>query len=255
MSYRIAGWWLALAALGGVVIGLPALAPGAPAPSSAPGGSESTLVAPARAPGALVLFSGRPEQLRDNWRKRNRDEPATWKIQDGALVSGGGDIVTRRDFQDFLLHVEFKEPSMPNAHGQARGNSGIGLHGRYEIQVLDSYGIADPGSGDCGAVYSQAAPLFNACKQPLEWQTYDIAFRAPRLDDSGKVVEKPHVTVLQNGLLVQNNQEITGPTGIQYSQYKEMSPAGPILLQYHGAPVQFRNIWVVPLPPHGAQHY
>jgi Domain of Unknown Function (DUF1080) len=253
----LASWrWLALAALGGMIAALPVLSPAEQTPASP---SESTEPTPspalARAPGAIVLFSGQPEQLRDNWRKRYRDEPAAWKIRDGALVCGGGDIVTRHDFQDFLLHVEFKEPSMPNAHGQERGNSGIGLHGRYEIQVLDSYGIADPGYGDCGAVYSQAAPLFNACKPPLEWQSYDIAFRAPRLDNAGKVSEKPRVTVIQNGILVQNNQEIQGMTGIQYSQYKEMAQTGPILLQDHGTPVQFRNIWVLPLPPHGALHY
>ena len=120
---------------------------------------------------------------------------------------------------------------MPNAHGQERGNSGVGLHGRYEIQILDSYGIADPGSGDCGAVYGQAAPLSNACKPPLQWQSYDIAFRAARLDAAGKVVENPRVTVFQNGIPVQNNQEIKRMTGIQYSQYTEMGKSGPILLQ------------------------
>jgi hypothetical protein len=206
-------------------------------------------------PDTLVLFSGKPEELREHWLRRSSGQPAAWKIDNGAMVAGGGDIVTRQQFQDFLLHVEFRVPFMPNAHGQARGNSGIGLHGRYEIQVLDSYGIADPGSGDCGAVYDQAAPLFNACKPPLEWQTYDISFRAPRFDDGGKVVENPRVTVVQNGTLVQNNQEIKRMTGIQSSQYREMAPTGPIVLQDHGNPVQFRNVWVLPLPPHGALHY
>src|SRR5437016_1567298 len=127
---------------------------------------------------------------------------------------------------------------MPNAHGQARGNSGVGLHGRYEIQILDSYGIADPGSGDCGGVYSLAAPLVNACKPPREWQTYDILFRAPRFDNTGHVVEEPRVTVLQNGIAVQNNQEITWMTGIQYSQFKDMARTGPIVLQDHGNRVE-----------------
>jgi len=201
------------------------------------------------------LFSGKPEELREHWVRRQSHGPAAWKVQDDEMVAGGGDIATRQEFQDFLLHVEFKVPSMPNAHGQARGNSGIGLHGRYEIQVLDSYGIADPGSGDCGAVYSQAAPLFNACKPPLEWQAYDVSFRAPRFDGAGKVSENPRVTVFQNGILVQNNQEIKSMTGIQYSQFREMGSAGPIVLQDHGNPVQFRNVWVLPLLPHGALHY
>jgi hypothetical protein len=208
-----------------------------------------------RRPGAIVLFSGKPAELRSRWLSRYRQRPAAWNIKNGAMVAGGGDIVTRQAFQDFLLHVEFKEPSMPNAHGQERGNSGVGLHGRYEIQILDSYGIADPGSGDCGAVYSQAAPLFNACKPPLQWQTFDIAFRAPRFDAAGKVVENPRVTVFQNSILVQNNQEIKGMTGIQFRQYQEMAKTGPLLLQDHGMPVQFRNVWVRPLPPHGALHY
>jgi hypothetical protein len=219
--------------------------------------SVDTAVAAAaeRLPGAQVLFSGKPEELRDHWVRRQSQEPAAWKVQDGALVAGGGDIATRQEFQDFLLHVEFKVPSMPNAHGQARGNSGIGLQGRYEVQVLDSYGIAEPGSGDCGAVYSQAAPLFNACKPPLEWQTYDISFRAPRFDSAGKVSENPRVTVFQNGILVQNNQEIKSLTGIQSRQIREMGAAGPIVLQDHGNPVQYRNVWVLPLPLHGALHY
>jgi 3-keto-disaccharide hydrolase len=251
--------WSALAALGGAGVGLLGVSLAAQTPASPPENAVSPPAAmpttPARGPGAIVLFSGKPEDLQNHWIGRYSHRPAAWKIQDGALVAGRGDIATRQEYQDFFLHVEFKEPSMPNAHGQERGNSGIGLHGRYEIQVLDSYGIADPGSGDCGAVYSQAAPLFNACKPPLQWQSYDIVFRAPRFDHAGKVVENPRVSVLQNGIVVQNNQEIKGMTGIQNDQYQEMAPAGPIVLQDHGTPVQFRNVWVLPLPPHGARHY
>ena len=243
-------------ALGGAGFSLSVVSTAAQSAVSPAGAAVAMLAAPPEGvPGAIVLFSGSPEELQAHWLRRSTQQPAAWKIQDGAMISGGGDIVTRQEFQDFFLHVEFKEPSMPNAHGQERGNSGIGLHGRYEIQVLDSYGIADPGSGDCGSVYSQAAPLFNACRPPLEWQTYDIVFRAPRFDTAGKVVENPRVTVIQNGILVQNNQEIRGATGIQSRGDREMGKTGPIVLQDHGNSVQFRNVWVLPLPPHGALHY
>ena len=141
---------------------------------------------------------------------------------------------------------------MPEAHGQERGNSGIGLLATYEIQVLDSYGFKEPGSGDCGAVYSQSAPLVNACKPPLAWQTYDISFRAARFDADGKVTQKPRVSVFQNGLCVQNSTEINGGTGIGP---KADANEGPIILQFHNNTVQFRNIWIVPLPEEGAKHY
>jgi hypothetical protein len=202
---------------------------------------------------AIILFSGKPDELAANWVVEGTSQPPEWKLVGGAIESVKASIVTKQTFQDFVLHVEFKVPYMPNEHGQGRGNSGVGLQDRYEIQVLDSYGIADPGSGDCGAVYSQAAPLFNACKKPLEWQTYDIVFRAPRYDDAGKKTENARVTVWQNDILVQNNQAITGPTGID--DHKPQSEPGPIMLQYHHNSVQFRNVWVLPLPPHCALHY
>ena len=142
---------------------------------------------------------------------------------------------------------------MPNAKGQGRGNSGIGLQGVYEIQVLDSFGIAEPGTGDCGAVYNQTAPLTNACKAPLEWQSYNIIFRAARFKD-GKKSENARVTVFQNGILVQNNTEIPGGTGIGGEEPKTETD-GPIVLQYHGNDVQFRNVWIKPLPEHGSLKY
>src|ERR1051325_4100817 len=147
------------------------------------------------AAGIIILFSGKPEEVAANWRRNMSDKDAAWKVKDGAMVSGGGDIVTKQDFTDFQLHVEFKVPYMPDKKGQGRGNSGVGLQSHYEIQVLDSYGFKEPGTGDCGAVYSQAAPLVNACRPPLEWQTYDITFRAPRFDDKGQVKERARVTV------------------------------------------------------------
>jgi hypothetical protein len=210
--------------------------------------------APPAAKGMIVLFSGKAEELASQWVQRGSDKPAAWKLVEDGMQAQGGDIATKQEFSDFYLHLEFKVAYMPDAHGQERGNSGVGLLGRYEIQILDSYGIKEPGSGDCGAVYDQVGPLFNACKPPREWQTYDIVFRAPRFAD-GKKTENARVTVLQNGILVQNNQDITKMTGIQYDQYKEEGPSGPIILQDHGTPIEFRNVWIVPLPPNGPTHY
>ncbi len=203
----------------------------------------------------ITLFSGTAEDMAANWVRRGTDQPAAWRIADGAMVVGGGDIATKQEFSDFQLHIEFRTPDMPNATGQGKGNSGIGLLGRYEVQVLDSYGIAQPGKGDCGAVYNTAAPLLNACKPPMEWQTYDIVFRAPRLDDNKAIVEKPRVTVMQNGVVIQNNVIIEGMTGIQSQREREPSRTGPIVLQDHGNKVEYRNIRITPLPEKGADKY
>lgn len=206
--------------------------------------------APPKANGVLVLFSGKQEDVAANWLARNGSNPAPWKVVNGALVAKGGDILTKERFVDYQLHVEFKTPYMPEAKGQARGNSGVFMQGRYEIQVLDSFGIPDPGTGDCGAVYSQSAPLVNASKPPEEWQTYDIVFRAPRFDVAGTMAENARVTVRQNGIVVQNNTEIKGPTWGE--KFGQISEPGPIVLQDHGNPVEYRNIWILPLPAKGA---
>ena len=225
-----------------------------PSPGPNQAGDEAP-VPPPKAPGVVVLFSGKAEDLTANWLKRGTDQPAAWKVEDGALISGGGDIVTRQEFGDFQLHIEFRTPNMPNATGQGKGNSGIGIFSRYEVQVLDSYGIEVPGKGDCGAVYSLSAPLVNACRPPEVWQTFDIIFRAPRFDANNAMVAKPVVTVIQNGVVIQNNVEIPGMTGIQYQQFKEPGKTGNILLQDHGNRVGYRNIWIVPLPEKGSDKY
>ena len=203
-------------------------------------------------PHVIVLFSGKPEQIAENWVRQGSDQAPNWPVKNGGMVTTSSSIATKQKFKDFQLHVEFKVPYMPDKHGQERGNSGIGLLATYEIQVLDSLGFKEPGAGDCGAVYSQSAPLVNACKPPLSWQTYDISFHAARFDADGKVTTKPRVTVFQNGLCVQNNQEINGGTGIGP---KADAKEGPIILQYHNNTVQFRNVWIVPLPEEGAKHY
>jgi hypothetical protein len=200
---------------------------------------------------AIILFDGKGL---NNWTTRDGD-PAVWEVADGAMtvVAGGGDIMTVETFTDFMLHLEFMTPDMPEATGQAKGNSGVFLQGRYEIQVLDSYGIETPGKGDCGAIYNQFASLVNACKPPLEWQTYDAIFRAARVGESGEVEENARVTVLQNGIVIQNNVQIQGATGGATDE--DASAPGPLRLQDHGNPVRYRNIWIAPLPLKGSDVY
>lgn len=200
---------------------------------------------------AVVLFNGSDLS---NWTSRDGGEPG-WAVEEGvmAVVPRTGDIMTTEQFTDHFLHLEFMTPDMPEATGQAKGNSGVFLQGRYEIQVLDSYGIAVPGMGDCGAIYNQFAPLVNACKPPLEWQSYDVIFRAPRLNDDGEIVENTRVTVLQNGLVILNNVILSGTTGANIGG--GVGEPGPLLLQDHGNLVKFRNIWAVPLPLKGSDKY
>ena len=200
---------------------------------------------------AVVLFDGKDLS---NWTKLDGEAPA-WEIADGAMTvtAGGGDIVTRERFTDFLLHLEFMTPDMPDATGQAKGNSGVFLQGRYEIQVLDSYGIDVPGKGDCGAIYNQFASLVNACKPALEWQTYDVIFRAARVGESGGIEENARVTVLQNGTVIQNNVQLLGATGETTDE--DAAEPGPLRLQDHGNPVKYRNIWIAPLPLKGSDVY
>jgi len=233
---------LLLAATAASVSGQPAL------PAATPAGPSPTLgLAPPA--NAIVLFDGKDLA---KWTRMD-GSPAPWKVADGAVTSGGGDIRSQDTFQDAYVHLEWMEPDMPQAQGQARGNSGVALQGRYEVQVLDSFGIDVPGKGDCGAVYGQYAALVNACRPPLEWQTYDIIFRAPRFDAEGKLLEHARLTVLQNGIVIQNNVQVTG---VNYPPLDtDISAPGALLLQDHGCPVQYRNVWFVPLPEKGSEEY
>jgi hypothetical protein len=193
--------------------------------------------------GAIVLFDGKSL---NGWLTRDGKNKVRWKlVSGGAMQAGGGDIITDQKFDGhFKLHVEFRVPYMPNAKGQARGNSGVYVQGRYEVQVLDSYGRKSQ-KDDCGAIYEVSAPLVNACKAPTVWQSYDIEFHAPICKD-GKKVEPARMTVYQNGIKIQDDVKINRNFTRAGMETDPCTP-GPILLQDHGNPVQFRNIWLMQL--------
>lgn len=157
--------------------------------------------------------------------------------EDGLLMEGPA---TRDPVGDFRLHLEFRLPFMPAARGQARSNSGVYIQRRYEVQILDSFGL-EPQFNDCASLYRQRPPALNMCLPPLSWQTYDIEFRAARFDGQGRKIQNARITVRLNGVAVQNNVELTSKTGA--GQPEAPHPL-PILLQNHGNPVRFRNIWI-----------
>ena len=193
--------------------------------------------------GAVVLFDGKT--------------PAKWKLVDGGAtqVNGTGNIITKEKFDGrFKLHVEFRVPHMPKTTGQGRGNSGVYVQGRYEVQVLDSYGL-DSKDNDCGAIYEVSKPLLNACKAPAVWQAYDIEFTAPKCE-GGKITEPAHITVYQNGVKIQDDTRLARKnkegkeevvTNTRAGLGGDPCQPGPIMLQDHGNPVQFRNVWLVPM--------
>ena len=192
---------------------------------------------------AIVLFDGKSLAA---WRSAD-GTPAKWQVRDGyaEVAAGTGDIRTADSFGDCQLHIEWATPAVPQGEGQERGNSGVFLMERYEIQVLDSYENKTYYHGQAGSVYKQYAPLVNASRRPGEWQTYDIVFRAPRFDEQGKVTERARVTVLHNGVLIQNNVEIYGNTyNDRAALYIAHPMAEPLRLQDHGNPVRYRNIWI-----------
>jgi len=191
---------------------------------------------------AIVLFNGHDLS---KWKNEAGGEPR-WKIENGYLeVNGTGNIVTKQEFGDVQLHVEWATPSEVKGEGQGRGNSGVYLQGRYEIQVLDSYQNKTYYNGQAGAFYGNAAPLVNACRKPGEWQTYDIVFHAPRRTAEGKV-EPGSFTVLQNGVLVQDHTPVKGDATTA-AMFQGVTAKGPLVLQDHGNPVRYRNVWIRPL--------
>jgi hypothetical protein len=203
---------------------------------------------PGRPPSdAVVLFDGKDLS---NW-ESIKGGPAHWNVVDGCLevAKGTGDIKSKQGFGDCQLHVEFREPTPPVGMDQSRGNSGVFLQGLYEVQVLDCYGNKTYADGQTAALYGQYPPLVNACLPPGQWQTYDIIFHRPRFERNGNLVRPARISVLHNGVLVQDDVVLTGPTG-HYIRPPFVAGADklPLALQDHGAPVRYRNIWMRELP-------
>ncbi len=202
------------------------------------------VVAPDPVPSdAIVLFDG---TSLEHWQHAD-GSPASWIVEDGAMTvkPGSGSIHTVPVLQSAQLHIEFATPAEVQGEGQGRGNSGVYLQRRYEVQVLDSYENQTYADGQCGAIYKQYPPLVNASRGPGEWQTYDIIFTAAEFDDAGSKTSPARVTVIHNGVLIQHDRPLKGVTGA--SRFGESSEPGPILLQDHGNPVRYRNIWYRPL--------
>ncbi|MBI3947705.1 MAG: DUF1080 domain-containing protein, partial [Armatimonadetes bacterium] len=209
-------------------------------------GTESSQEAPGSPPSdALVLFDGTSLA---GWAGADGG-PARWKVENGyvEVVPKTGYIHTREEFGDCQLHVEWRAPSEVKGESQGRGNSGVFLMGRYEIQVLDCFDNPTYPDGNTAAIYGQYPPLVNACREPGEWQTYDIAWEAPRFEGE-KLVRPACVTVFHNGVLVHHHAELVGATTHRaVLGYTPHPPTGPLALQDHGDLVRYRNIWIRPV--------
>ncbi|MFT5289907.1 MAG: hypothetical protein ACI82F_001978 [Planctomycetota bacterium] len=211
---------------------------------------QPTVIAPglgtAAPSDATVLFDGKglsDGMELDSWSKPG-GEPAGWEVQEGVMlaVRGQGPVISKQTFGDIQLHLEFATPSKPEGSGQGRGNSGVYLQGRYEVQILDSYGNETYPNGQCGAIYGQHPPLKNACRKPGEWQSYDIVFHGARFDGDGNKTEDATLTVFHNGVLIQDHARVTATTAA--AMQAEGPTPGPLYLQDHGNPVRYRNVWL-----------
>jgi hypothetical protein len=191
---------------------------------------------------AVVLFDGKDLS---KWKGGEN-----WEVKDGYAVVRKSDITTKDSFGDYQLHVEFATPEKVSGKGQGRGNSGVFLANRYEVQILDSFDNTTYFDGQCASLYKQSPPMVNACRKPGEWQSYDIIFTAPRFADDGKVTKPAYVTVIHNGVVVHNHFELQGGTFYDRPPAYEKHPEKqPIRLQNHGNPVKFRNIWLREIKP------
>jgi hypothetical protein len=215
-----------------------------PQPTVITPGTGSTQEAPGKAPSdAVVLFDGTDLS---KWAGRDGKE-AGWKVEDGAMVVApkAGPIHTRDSFGDFQLHLEWATPAPPKGRDQGRGNSGVEIFGRFEIQVLDNHESLTYPDGQAGAIYGQYPPLVNASRPPGQWQTFDIVFNAPRFAPDGALESPAYATVIHNGVLVHNHTPILGEVAFRgFPKYTKKESRGPIQLQDHGHPVRYRNIWI-----------
>jgi hypothetical protein len=192
---------------------------------------------------AIVLFDGKNLE---EWSSMENNAAAEWKVADDCMtvVKEKGNIKTKRKFGDIQLHIEWRTPAVVKGEGQGRGNSGIFFQEKYEVQVLDNYENKTYSNGQAASIYKQSMPLVNACKKPGEWQTYDIIFTAPKFNKDGIKVSAAFLTVIHNGVLVQNHVEVKGST--EYiGQPKNLAHGkASIVLQDHSNPVSYRNVWV-----------
>ena len=193
---------------------------------------------------AIVLFGNTKDSVK--WESKT-GQPFNWKAFDDNLtvVPFAGDLRTKQSFGDCQLHIEWRTPAEIKGEGQGRGNSGVFLMSLYELQVLDSYINLTYSNGQAGSIYKQHMPLVNVCRPPGEWQTYDIYFTAPQFSQDSLLKSAAHITVVQNGVLIQNNVELWGAMQfIGVPKYEKHAAKAPLLLQDHHNPVSFRNIWI-----------
>jgi hypothetical protein len=191
---------------------------------------------------AVVLFDGTDLA---KWRGGEN-----WKVEDAEAIVGKGVITTKDEFGDCQLHIEWSAPATPKGSGQARGNSGLFLMGRYELQILDSYENPTYHDGQAGAIYKQTPPAVNAMRPPGQWNSYDVFWTAPRFGEDGELLSPAYITVMHNGVLILNHFELKGDTPFNRPpRYTAHGARGPISLQDHGDPVRFRNIWVREFKP------
>lgn len=192
---------------------------------------------------AIILFNGKDFSA---WNGKD-GKPVEWTLEGNAMTvkPRSGEIITKQAFGDCQLHIEWRTPAQVKGEGQGRGNSGIFLMGRYELQVLDSYNNKTYSNGQAASIYKQLIPQANASRGPGEWQTYDVIFTAPRFSSTGKLLSQARITVIHNGVVVHNNAAIWGSSSfIGIPEYEPHNMKEPIMLQDHGDLVSFRNIWI-----------
>ena len=204
-------------------------------------------VTPGKNPGeapsdAIIIFDGKDLS---NFTALDGSS-AKWEVKDGAVVvtKGLGDIKTKKQFGDIQLHIEWRAPDVIVGEGQGRGNSGIFLQERYELQVLDSYESVTYSNGQAGSIYKQSIPLVNATRKPGEWQVYDVIYNQPVFSENGRVISPARITVFHNGIVIQNGTAIFGPTEYKGLPVYQSHGKASLKLQDHGNPVSFRNIWI-----------